>query len=143
MHIIIFLISLLILCSINLTNCQYPGFPTSPPFLTSTTGFPEPSLTPLPSPTSLLQPTFSNNPFLTPEEPTFGSSDSPIQPSIVTVLSTTTTYVGPAVTTLPPTATVVTYVTVVDKTSSCNKPLLNLWNIGIFNIISTIALWFT
>ncbi|CAG8490053.1 7490_t:CDS:2 [Rhizophagus irregularis] len=91
MHIIIFLISLLILCSINLTNCQYPGFPTSPPFLTSTTGFPEPSLTPLPSPTSLLQPTFSNNPFLTPEEPTFGSSDSPIQPSIVTVLSTTTT----------------------------------------------------
>ncbi|RGB38936.1 hypothetical protein C1646_691320 [Rhizophagus diaphanus] len=133
MHIIIFLISLLILCSINLTNCQDPNFPTPLPFLTST-GFLEPSLTPLPS---LLQPTFPNSPILTPQEPT--SSDSPIQPSIVTVLSTTTTYVGPAVTTLSPT-TVVIYVT---KTSSCNKTLLNLWNIGIFNIISTIFLCFT
>lgn len=135
MHIIIFLISLLILCSINLTNCQEPIFPTS--FLTSTTGFPVPSLTPS-------QAAFPNNPIPTANEPAFSSSNSPIQPpSVVTVLSTTTTYVGPAVTTLSPTDTVVDYVTVVDKISSCNKILLNLWNIGIFNIILTIALWLT
>jgi hypothetical protein len=130
MRIIIFLISLLILCCVKLTNCQLP----IPAFPTSSLTSPTESLTPQTDPA-----TFTNNPIPPANEPAFSS---PSAPSTVIVLSTTTQHVGPAVTTLSPTVTVVAYVTV-GKKSSCNKILLNLWNIGIFNIISTIALWFT
>ncbi|GBB83944.1 hypothetical protein RclHR1_01060008 [Rhizophagus clarus] len=154
MRIINFLISLLILCnSIKLINCQEPeASPTGPPPPPLTTpktppiGLPVPPPPPLTtpelpptSPTEISTVSPPNDPI---QEPALSPSGVPIQtPSVV--LYTTTSYVGPSVTTLSPTATVVAYVTV-DKNSSCNKVLLNLWNIGIFNIISTIALlWFT